>query len=110
MVIQATPNGFSFTVSALSSNANFKTYQLSIVDPSTNTLGAATYNWPFTDYSGNSYPVTGAVVQSPAYIDQPFPLSIDRIRGGATNNLTLRERGNDLDRNNGQALVRNFVP
>jgi hypothetical protein len=47
IVTQGTPNGFSFTVSALSSNATFKTYQLVIVDPSTNTLGAATYNWSF---------------------------------------------------------------
>src|SRR3974390_31376 len=38
IVTEGTPNGFSFTVSALSSNATFKTYQLSIVDPSTNTL------------------------------------------------------------------------
>ena len=110
IVTKATPNGFSFTVSALSSNVTFKTYQLSIVDPSTNTLGAATYNWTFTDYVGNNYPANGPVVQYPAYIDQPFTISIDRIRGGVTNNLTLRERGNDLDRNNGQAFVRNFVP
>ena len=108
--VQSTPNGFSFTVSALSSNATFKTYQLSIVDPSTNTLGAATYNWTFTDYMGNTYPVTGAVVQYPAYIDEPFTISIDRIQGGVTNNLTLRERGNDLDRCGGNAFVRNLIP
>jgi hypothetical protein len=109
-VINSTRNGFSFTVSALSSNVAYKTYQLSIVDPSTNTLGAASYNWTFTDFVGNTYPATGPVVQYPAYIDEPFTISIDRVRGGVTNNLTLRERGNDLDRSNGQAFVRNFVP
>jgi hypothetical protein len=47
-VIKATPNGFSFTASALSETATNKTYQLTIVDPSVTTLGTATYTWSFT--------------------------------------------------------------
>jgi hypothetical protein len=107
---KATLNGFSFTVSALSTNQTLKTYQLTIVDPSTNAVGVATYNWTFVDYVGNTNTASGPVVQYAAYLDQPFTISIDRIRGGETNNLTLRERGNDLDRNGGSAFVRNLVP
>ena len=109
-VIKATPNGFSFTATALSETATNKTYQLAIVDPSTNTLGAATYAWTFTDYLGNTNSVTGSVVQYIAFKDQPFTLSIARTRAAQTDTLTLRERGNDLDRNGGNAFVRNLVP
>jgi hypothetical protein len=109
-VIKSTPNGFSFSVSALTSNTTFKTYQLTIVDPSVATLGAATYAWTFTDYAGNTYPASGAVVQYPAYIDEPFTISITRARASQTDTLTLRERGNDLDRNGGYGLVRNLIP
>ena len=42
--------------------------------------------------------------------DEPFTIHIARTRAGETNTLTLRERGNDLDRNNGNAFVRNLVP
>ena len=42
-VIQATPNGFSFTASALSETATNKTYQLTIVDPSEGLTGAFTH-------------------------------------------------------------------
>ena len=110
IVTKATPNGFSFTVSALSSNVAFKTYQLTIVDPSVATLGAATYAWTFTDYGGNTNAATGSVVQYTAYIDQPFTISIARTRASQTDTLTLRERGNDLDRSGGTAFVRNLVP
>ena len=109
-VIKATPNGFSFTATAIATNDAFKTYQLAITDPSTNTLGAAAYAWTFTDYTGNTYPASGPVVQYPAYTDQPFTVTITRTRGSQTDTLTLRERGNDLDRSNGQAFVRNLIP
>ncbi|MBI3851122.1 MAG: hypothetical protein HY298_12730 [Verrucomicrobia bacterium] len=42
--------------------------------------------------------------------DQPFTISIARTRAAQTDTLTLRERGNDLDRNGGNAFVRNLVP
>lgn len=109
-VIQATANGFSFTVSALSTNQTTKTYQLSIVDPSTNTLGAASYAWAFSDYLGNTNTVSGSVVQYAAFLDEPFTINITRTRGSQTDNLTLRERGNDLDRCGGNAFVMNMLP
>ncbi len=110
IVTQAIPNGFSFTVSALSSNSVFKTYQLTIVDPSTNTLGAASYAWAFTDYMGNIATVSGSSVEYDANIDEPFTLSITRTRGSQSDTITMRERGNDLDRAGGNAFVRNLVP
>jgi hypothetical protein len=109
-VIQATPNGFSFTASALSETATNKTYQLTIVDPSTNTLGAASYAWSFTNHLGTATSVTGSLVQYTATKDEPFTVSITRTRASITDTLTLRERGNDLDRNGGSAFVRNLVP
>lgn len=109
-VIQATPNGFSFTATALSETATNKTYQLTIVDPSTNTLGAASYAWSFTNHLGTATSATGSLVQYTATKDEPFTLSITRTRASVTNTLTLRERGNDLDRNSGNAFVRNLIP
>ena len=109
-VIKATPNGFSFTASALSETATNKTYQLAIVDPSIATLGAASYAWNFTNHLGTASTATGNTVQYTASKDQPFTLSIARTRAAKTDTLTLRERGNDLDRNGGQAFVRNLVP
>ena len=109
-VIQATPNGFSFTASSLSETTTNKTYQLTIVDPSVNTLGAASYAWSFTNHLGTAESAAGSLVQYTATKDEPFTLSITRTRANITNTLTLRERGNDLDRNSGQAFVRNLVP
>ena len=109
-VIQATVNGFSFTASALSETATNKTYQLTIVDPSVPRLGAATYAWTATNHLGTASSVAGSTVQYTAVKDEPFTLSITRTRASVTNTLTLRERGNDLDRNGGQAFVRNLVP
>ena len=109
-VIQATPNGFSFTASALSETATNKTYQLTIVDPSTTTLGAASYAWSFTNHLGTATSATGSTVQYTATKDEPFTLSITRTRASVTDTLTLRERGNDLDRNGGNAFVSNLVP
>ncbi|MBI3851121.1 MAG: hypothetical protein HY298_12725 [Verrucomicrobia bacterium] len=109
-LIAATPNGFSFTATALSETATNKTYQLTILDPSVATIGTATYAWTFTDYLGNTNNVAGSVVSHTALKDQPFTLSIARTRAAQTDTLTLRERGNDLDRNGGNAFVRNLVP
>lgn len=53
---------------------------------------------------------TGSTANYTAGKDEPFTLSITRTRASITNTLTIRERGNDLDRNNGQAFVRNLVP
>jgi len=87
-----------------------ETYQLSIVDPSTNTFGPASYAWAFTDYGGNTNTATGSTAQYAAYIDEPFTISIARTRATQTDTLTLRERGNELDRSNGLAFVRNLIP
>lgn len=110
IVTKAIPNGFSFTVSALASNATFKTYQLTVVDPSVATLGAASYAWTFTDYGGTTNTATGSVVQYAAHIDEPFTISSTRPRASQTDTLTLRERRNDLNRSGGHAVVRNLVP
>ena len=109
-VIKATPNGFSFTASALSETVTNKTYQLTIVDPSIATIGAASYAWNFTNHLGTATTATGSTVQYTAFKDQPFTISIARTRAAKTDTLTLRERGNDLDRNGGTAFVRNRVP
>ena len=109
-VIKATPNGFSFTASALSETATNKTYQPTIVDPSVTTLGAATYVWSATNYDGTATTATGSAVQYTALKDQPFTMSIARTRASKIDTLILRERGNDLDRNGGNEFVRNLVP
>ena len=110
IVTEATANGFSFTAIGIAETATNKTYPLAIVDPSVTTLGAATYAWTFTDYAGNTNLASGSTAQYTALKDQPFTLSITRTRASVTNTLTLRERGNDLDRNSGNAFVRNLVP
>lgn len=109
-VIQATPNGFSFTATALSETATNKTYQLTIVDPSLTSVGPADYQWSFTNYLGETVIASGTSAQYTALKDQPFTIHIARTRNGETNTLTLRERGNDLDRSGGRAFVRNLVP
>ena len=109
-VIKATPNGFSFTASALSETVTNKTYQLTIVDPSTNTLGTASYAWNFTNHVGTATAASGSTVQYTALKDEPFTINITRTRASQTDTLTLRERGNDLDRNGGNAFVRNLIP
>ena len=97
-------------MSVLSETATNKTYQLNIVDPSFATLGAASYAWSFTNYDGTFQTTTGINVQYTALKDQPFTIFIARTRASQTDTLTLRERGNDLDRNGGHAFVRNLVP
>ena len=109
-VIKASPNGFSFTASALSETVTNKTYRLTIVDPSTHTLGPASYAWNFTNHLGTATAATGRTVQYTAVKDEPFTINITRTRASQTDTFTLRERGNDLNRNGGNAFVRNLVP
>lgn len=108
-VIQATPNGFSFTTAALGETPTDKTYALTIVDPSLNTLGPAAYAWTVTNHLGAATSQTGRSAQFTVAKDEPFTLHIARTRGTNTATLTLRERGNDFDRNGGRAFVRNLV-
>lgn len=109
-VIQATSDGFSFTAAALRETPTNKTYALTIVDPSLATLGPAAYAWTVTNHVGTATSQTGTNAFFTVAKDEPFTLHIARTRAGITNTLTLRERGNDLDRNGGQAFVRNLVP
>lgn len=109
-VIKATPNGFSFTVASVSETETNKTYALTVVDPSISALGPATYSWAFEDYLGNIQEEVGSTVHYTALKDQPFTINIARSRGNQTDTLTLRERGNDLDRSGGNAFVRNLIP
>ena len=109
-VIQATPNGFSFTATALSETPTNKTYQLTIVDPSLISVGPADYAWSFTNHLGAVETSTGTTATYTARKDEPFTIHIARTRAGETNTLTLRERGNDLERSNGNAFVRNLIP
>ena len=109
-VIQATPNGFSFTATALSETPTNKTYQLTIVDPSLTLIGPADYAWSFTNHLGAVETSIGTAATSTARKDEPFTIHIARTRAGETNTLTLRERGNDLERSNGNAFVRNLIP
>jgi hypothetical protein len=117
-VLKATPNGFAFTVARTGEDAQRITYELTIVDPSLNLPGSAPggggpaeYAWTFTEFDGAQAQASGQSVPYAALRDQPFTISIDRTRAGRpTENLTLRERGNDLDRGKGQALVLNAVP
>jgi hypothetical protein len=72
--------------------------------------GAASYTWTFTSSLGAVETATGNTVQYTAQKDEPFTLNITRTRNNQTDTLTLRERGNDLDRNGGNAFVRNLIP
>ncbi|MBN8554541.1 MAG: hypothetical protein J0L93_03775 [Deltaproteobacteria bacterium] len=112
-VIKSIKNGFSFTASKIqntNSNSAYNNYSLTIVDPSKSFAGAATYTWTFTNYLGQSFVRTGSQVVYAALKDQPFTIKIERKRGVKVDTLTLRERGNDLDRNNGNAFVKSFCP
>lgn len=109
-VIAAVPNGFSFTVQRLGESATNHTYRLSIVDPSLTSLGPATYVWSVTDHLDTMNLTSGDETAITVARDEPFTLAITRTRGETVDTLTWRERGNDLDRNGGQAFVRNLVP
>lgn len=104
-VLQATANGFSFTVQRTGEDEARITYQFSVVDPSLKVVGPASYDWTFTEFDGAQVQASGQVVTYAALRDQPFTIAIDRTRDAQVDNLTLRERGNDLDRNDGLAFV-----
>jgi len=98
LAIQATANGFAFEVERISEDDTRITYELTIVDPSYDSIGPATYDWTFTEFDGTDVIAAGQTVQYATLRDQPFTISIDRTRDAQVDNLTLRERGNDLDR------------
>ncbi len=97
-VVQATPNGFTFTVQRMGETEDRITYELTVVDPSLKLIGPATYDWTFTEFDGTQATAGGPTAMYAALRDQPFTISIDRTRDAQVDNLTLRERGNDLDR------------
>ncbi len=113
---KAIPNGFTFKVTKLAHVPNGRiSYQLNIVDPSlamtgANT-GAATYSWAFTEYNGVVANRSGQQITYDALIDQPFTVTVARTRTstGTTDSITLRERGNDFDRNSGEQFSQDFV-
>lgn len=104
-VVHAIPNGFSFTVERRGESDAQVQYALHIVDPSVSTLGPAEYRWQMNA----EIPVSGQTVEVKVEKDEPFTLVISRTRDGSTESLSFDERGNDLDRNGGQAFVRNLV-
>ncbi len=73
-------------------------------------VGGTVYTWSFTNHFGGVIRVSGPIVEYTARKDEPFTIHIARTRVGETNTLTLRERANDLDRNGGNAFVRNLIP
>lgn len=111
--LKAIPNGFTFKVTKIGPSVRGTNYQLTIVDPSLTMSGAntgpATYAWTFTDYNGVVRNASGQAVTYDALANQPFTLSVTRTRGSQNDNITLRERGNDLDRNSGAQFNQNFV-
>lgn len=110
--IKATPNGFTLSAQRTGMANGRVTYQIDIVDPSLTLSGAntgpATYNWTFTEYNGLTVQFSGQQVSYSALVNQPFTLSVDRIRGTQTDNITLRERGNDFDREGGRQFNQNY--
>lgn len=112
-VVKAIPNGFTYAVQRIGDVAgNRIAYRLTIIDPSLTltgpNTGPATYSWRFTEYDGNVANFTGQVVTYNALKDQPFTLFVERNRGGQLDNISLRERGNDLDRNSGRQFNQDF--
>ncbi|MBN8550288.1 MAG: hypothetical protein J0M12_13300 [Deltaproteobacteria bacterium] len=111
-VLKAIPNGFTFATTRVGTVGGRYSYRLSIVDPSLalsgpNT-GPATYNWVFTEYNGAVVNASGQEVIYNALPNQPFTISVTRVRGAQNDNITLRERGNDLDRNSGKQFNQDF--
>jgi hypothetical protein len=107
-VFKATPNGFSFSVSRITTSPTVINYALTVFDPSIAFLGPATYDWTFTRHDGSQVLATGDSVQYEARSDEPFTLSVTRTRGPIVDTLTMRERGNDMDRNSGAQFVKHL--
>ncbi len=82
---------------------------MTVVDPSYDGSVPTTYTWSFTDYLGKETVSEGGIVQWEAEKDEPFTVELERSRAGTVDSITLRERGNDFDRNGGHAFVRDLV-
>jgi hypothetical protein len=111
--LKAIPNGFTYSVAKIGVVAGGRnSYRLTIVDPSLTltgpNTGAATYAWTFTEFNGAVVNATGQQVVYNALPNQPFTLSVTRTRGAQNDNITLRERGNDLDRNSGKQFNQDY--
>ncbi len=110
--LKAIPNGFTFSVVRTGMVNGRVSYTLTIVDPSLTlngpNTGPATYDWRFAEFNGAEVNATGQVISYNALLNQPFTLSVTRTRGPQTDNITLRERGNDLDRNSGKQFNQDF--
>lgn len=106
-VIKATKNGFSFTVSRIGQTNQFV---FSIVDPSLQTLGTATYAWTFTNSTGQEVTANGTSVNYLSEKEEPLKIKVIRTRGAQVDTLELRDRTKDLERSNGKAFVRNCLP
>lgn len=111
-VLKAIPNGFTVSVQKTGTSNGRNNYILDIIDPSITltgpNTGPASYTWTFTEFNGTTVVESGEQVSYSALLDQPFTISIDRVRGTDTDNLTLRERGNDFDRNNGKQFNQDY--
>jgi hypothetical protein len=110
--LKAIPNGFTFSVARIGATSGRYSYRLTAVDPSLTltgpNTGPATYNWTFTEYNGAVVNATGQQVVYNALINQPVTISVTRVRGAQNDNITVRERGNDLDRNSGKQFNQDY--
>lgn len=104
-VTQSTPNGFSFTPRLIEGTATAKTYEMKIVDPSLTSLGSAEYQWLITHSDGKTDILSGLTVKATLSTDEPVSIKITRNRGGKIDTLSIRDRGNDLDRKENKAFV-----
>jgi len=105
-VIGAYKNGFAMKATRLNNYYGSILYQLSIVDPSLSTLGAASYTFTITDPYGRVVPLsypnatasTGANVTYWALRDQPLTIQITRVRAGQPDvTITMNEPSSYLD-------------
>ncbi len=108
-ILKATPNGFSFAALLNGETATHKNYHLEIVDPSTQTLGEATYSWVISDFKGNVVSGSGTSLDASLLKNEPIQISITRTRNSIVDTLTMTDRSNDLNRSASQAFVRDLV-
>ncbi len=108
-ILKATPNGFSFAALLNGETATHKNYHLEIVDPSTQTLGEATYSWVISDFKGNVVSGSGTSLDASLLKNEPIQISITRTRNSIVDTLTMTDRSNDLNRSASQAFVRDLA-
>jgi hypothetical protein len=109
-VTDAVSNGFSFSVSKVPSQGPRISYLLSVVDPSLSMIGDADYEWAITQANAKTKPISGKQIQIDVLEDEPLSIDIKRTRAGSPDaNVSIRDRTNDLDRENGQAFFLNLV-